>query len=249
MTKRRFEQYHIEERVRQGSLGTIYRAFDVEAERPVLLELLPGELSGDDAFRRRFLEVMEAASQLRHRSIAPVVDYGEAKGRLFTATAEPGGRPLSAHLDALSAPAGRVPLRVVLTVISQAAEALAYAHEQGMVHGAVSPDNVILARGSEKENGMRAMLVDTGVAMLAYEAGKEKASSLAGRLPYMSPEAIRRRPLDGRSDIYSLGMLLTGWRPVACLFPPSHSRWQRVRIFGSSRLHRNHFTRSFPTRW
>ncbi|MDX1687962.1 MAG: protein kinase [Candidatus Promineifilaceae bacterium] len=207
MVEQRLQQYRIEERVRQGSLGTVYRAFDVEAERPVWLELLPDEMARDDAFRRRFLEVMEAASGLSHRSIAPPVGYGEADGRLYLATEPPAGRPLSAHLDALSAPAGRVPLNTLLTLVGQAAEALAHAHERGVVHGGVSPDTVFLARKNEG-GGIRPVLVNFGAAWLLFATGKEEAESVARRLPYMPPEAIRRRPLDNRSDIYSLGMLL-----------------------------------------
>ena len=208
MTEQPFAHYRIEEQVRQSSLGTVYRAFDVEAERPVWLHLLSSEVSSDDDFRGRLLETMEAVSQLRHPSIAPVVDHGEVKGRLYIATAAPLGRPLSAFLDVLSAPAGRVSLRTLLAVIINVGEALAYAHEQGVVHGAVSPDNVFVARSGKVGGGVRAVLVAAGVATVAHRAGKEKASSLARRLPYMSPEGIRRRPLDARSDVYSLGMLL-----------------------------------------
>lgn len=205
MPERRLQQYQIEGQVRQGSLGTVYEAFDTDAERPVYLELLPGELGRDDGFRRRFLGAMEAASQLRHRSISSVIDYGEVDGRLYLATEPQAGRPLAAHLDALSAPGGRVPLSTLLALVGQVAGGLAHAHERGVIHGGVSPDTVYLTRG---EKGVRAVLVDFGVAGLLYEAGKEKAAVVARRLPYMSPEAIRRRLPDGRSDVYSLGMVL-----------------------------------------
>lgn len=205
MPDRRLQQYRIEEEARQGSLGTVYHAFDTDAERPVFLELLPGDLSRDDDFRGRFLGAMEAAAGLRHRSICSLVDYGEVDGRLYLATEPQPGRPLAAHLDAVSAPEGRVPVSTLLALVGRVAGALAHAHEQGVVHGGVSPDTVYLARGEE---GVRAVLVDFGVAGLLYAVGKEKAAAVARRLPYMSPEAIRRRPLDSRSDVYSLGMVL-----------------------------------------
>jgi len=212
MVTRRFQQYRIEEQVRQGNLRTVFRAFDFDAERPVLLEFLPSALAGDDGFRRRFLEALEAVSRLRHESIVAIVDYGEAGGRPYLATEPPSGPPLSAHLDTLSAPAGRAPLAMLLTLMGQVAEALAHAHEQGVVHGAVSPDTVFL-------DSARAVLADFGLARLIYETGKEPAASVARRLPYMSPEVIRRRPPDSRSDVYSLGMvlyrLLTGRLPFA----------------------------------
>jgi eukaryotic-like serine/threonine-protein kinase len=197
--------YRVVRRLGHGGMGVVWLAHDPRLDRQVALKLLPSHRSTDDAARRRLTEEAKAASALDHPHIATIYDIGDAPdGRLFIAMAFYEGESLRDRLER-----GPLPVGEAVAVATQLADALAAAHAVGIVHRDVKPGNVILTQSG----GVK--LVDFGVAKLP--AARAAASLMAGTPPYMSPEQFRGEEVDGRADIWSLGVVLyevlSGRRP------------------------------------
>jgi tetratricopeptide (TPR) repeat protein/TolB-like protein len=216
-------RYRIVERLGAGSMGEVYRAEDLRLGRPVALKLLRATDDARDAWRRLLVEA-RAASALNHPNIAVVyeVDEVERNGAWagFIAMEFVAGRTL-VDLSAHQA----LPLDQILDITRQIAAALAEAHAHGLIHRDIKPSNVMVA-----ENGLVKVL-DFGVARWSEPFGAAAdaetrtehsspgGADIAGTLPYMSPEQATGRWVDGRSDMFSLGVLvyelLSGRRPFA----------------------------------
>jgi len=205
-------QYELETEIGRGGMSVVYRARDLRLNRPVAVKVLPPELAYDPAIRTRFTREAQTSAQLSHAHIVPIYDVGERDGLAYLVMALiPGG-----NLGALLAREPRQPIAEVRRLLCEIADALAYAHLRGVIHRDIKPDNILLDRDSG-----RAMVTDFGIAR-AVEAGTRLTLTgiAVGTPTYMSPEqASGEREIDGRSDIYSLGVvgyqMLTGRVPFA----------------------------------
>jgi serine/threonine protein kinase len=203
-------RYELESEIGRGGMSVVYRARDLRLNRSVAIKVLPPELAYDPAVRTRFTREAQTSALLSHAHIVPIHDVGEGEGIAYFVMALVTGGSLAALLTHEP----RQPIDEVRRLLCEIADALAYAHLRGVIHRDIKPDNILL----DGETG-RAMVTDFGIAR-AIEAGTRlTVTGLAVGTPtYMSPEqAVGDREIDGRSDIYSLGVLayqmLTGRVP------------------------------------
>jgi eukaryotic-like serine/threonine-protein kinase len=190
-------RYRVLKRLGGGGMASVYLAEHAQLERPVVLKVLLGHLAKDSEMLERFRREARAASQLVHPHIVPIIDSGEIEGVLFTVMPYmPGG----SFADRIAH--GARPAFEVASVVAQAATALDYAHRRGIVHRDVKPDNILF-----DEDG-HALVTDFGIAE-ARSQGRLTASGRAMGTPhYMSPEQAMGKLVDGRSDVYSLGIVM-----------------------------------------
>jgi len=204
------EHYAVEDEIGRGGMSVVYRARDRRLGRPVAIKVLPPELAHDPAIRARFTREAQTSAQLSHAHIVPIYDVGERDGiAWFVMALVTGG-----NLATLLTREPRQPLDEVRRILCEVAEALAYAHLRGVIHRDIKPDNILLDRQSG-----RALVTDFGIAWAMEAGARLTATGIAVGTPtYMSPEqAVGERELDGRSDMYSLGVvgyqMLTGRVP------------------------------------
>jgi len=198
--------YEILGKLGGGGMGVVYRARDTRLGRDVALKFLPPHLSLDEEIKQRFVHEARAASALDHPNICTIHEIDETgDGRLFIAMTLYEGRTLQERIAD-----GPLPVDEALEIAIQAADALVAAHAAGIVHRDVKPANVMLT-----EEGL-VKLLDFGLAKGAELNLTEPGSSM-GTIAYMSPEQARGKPVDARSDVWSLGVvlheLLAGERP------------------------------------
>src|SRR5687768_3485087 len=203
-------QYQVESEIGRGGMSVVYRARDIRLNRTVAIKVLPPELAYDPAIRTRFTREAQTSAQISHAHIVPIYDVGEREGIAYFVMALVSG----GNLASLLAREPRQPIDEVRRLLCEIADALAYAHLRGVIHRDIKPDNILL----DAESG-RAMVTDFGIAR-AIEAGTRLTLTgiAVGTPTYMSPEqAVGEKEVDGRSDIYSLGVLayqmLTGRVP------------------------------------
>ena len=204
------QQYDIEGEIGRGGMSVVYRARDIRLNRSVAIKVLPPELAYDPAIRTRFTREAQTSAQLSHPHIVPIYDVGERDGIAYFVMAMLTG----GNLAALLAREPRQPIEEVRRIIAEIADALSYAHTRGVIHRDIKPDNILL----DLHNG-RSSVTDFGIAR-AIEAGTRLTLTgvAVGTPTYMSPEqAVGEREVDGRTDIYSLGVvayqMLTGRVP------------------------------------
>jgi len=203
----RIGRYLVTGRIGKGGMGMVYRGLDPALEREVAVKTLVAEGSFDSDGRRRFEVEARAAARLSHPNIVTVHELGEDRGILFIAMEMLPG----ADLESLLRSGEALPLAEKLDIVAQVCRGLAYAHERGVVHRDIKPSNVrLLDDGTAK-------IMDFGIAKLGPDHHITKTGMMLGTVHYMSPEQVRGRPLDGRTDVFSAGVilyeLLAGERP------------------------------------
>jgi len=189
-------RFSIERELGRGGMGVVYLARDVALDRPVALKLLPPSLAVRPDFRERFLREARIAAGLSHPHIVPIHHVEATAEFVYFVMAYVDGESLGERVRRTG------PMRPpeVAKLVQEVAWALAYAHSRGVVHRDVKPDNIMIDRASG-----RALVTDFGIARVAAQ-GTQKDEVL-GTLRYMSPEqASGSAPVDGRSDLYSLGV-------------------------------------------
>jgi eukaryotic-like serine/threonine-protein kinase len=202
-------RYEIERELGRGAVGVVYLGKDPKIGRQVAIKTVDLTQFEEDPqeFKLRFFREAEAAGRLSHPNIVTIYDVGEEKDLAFIAMDYMPGRALSAHTrpENLLAPA------LVLQLLAQVADALDYAHRQGVIHRDIKPDNLIY----DEQDG-RVKVADFGIARLA-DTTRTRTGAVLGSPSYMSPEQITGQNVDGRSDIFSLGVtvfqLITGQLP------------------------------------
>ena len=190
--------YKIIEKLGEGGMGVVYRARDTKLDREVAIKLLPPHLSSDPEAVKRFVHEAKTASALNHSAIGVIHEIDETDdGQTFIVMALYEGGTLRERLDS-----GPMVLGEAAAIASQLASGLAAAHEKGIVHRDIKPQNILLTRSGE------AKIIDFGLAMLTGRTRLTRDGSTLGTAAYMSPEQARGEEVDHRSDIFSLGTIL-----------------------------------------
>jgi len=211
-----FGKYRILEELGRGGFATVYKAIDTSLDREVALKVLDPLLTREPAFISRFKQEAKVTARLVHPNIATVFEIGEADGRYFIAMQYIQG----GNLRDLIREKGPLPFDQVVAIIDQIGAALDYAHARRMIHRDVKPSNILV------DTDGHATLTDFGIVKALEETNFQTTSGAVMGTPYYaSPEQAESRPLDGRSDLYSLGIvayeLCTGKVPFIADSTPS----------------------------
>lgn len=205
-------RYRLDAIIGDGGMGTAFRAFDHNLERMVAIKIMHGHFARQEEFRRRLVQEAQTAARLDHPSIVKIYDFGESDLGLFIAMEYVEGGSLRDHLQRLQRLNRFLPFSQSLQIAIQIADALDYAHRQGVIHRDVKPGNILLKRLSQPdepgEQPFRALLTDFGLVKLQEGSPMTQSGATVGTPTYMSPEQCEGKPLDGRSDLYSLGVVL-----------------------------------------
>ena len=190
--------YRIIEQVGQGGMATVYKAYHAAMDRFVAVKILPRELAESPEFTGRFQQEARVIAHLEHAHILPVYDYGESDGYTYLVM-----RYLEAGTLKEKLSAGLLPLSEVDRLFSQLADALDYAHAKGIIHRDLKPSNVLL------DARRNVFLTDFGIAKLLESDKKYTGTgAMIGTPAYMSPEQAQGLPVDQRTDVYALGIIL-----------------------------------------
>ena len=196
------DRYAIERELGRGGMGTVYLARDLRLDRLVALKVLPAEFASQVALRERFLRETRTAASFSHPNIVPVYAVEESDALLAYAMGLVEGETLAERVHRM----GPLPTREIVRVLQDVGYALAYAHGRGVVHRDIKPDNVMVERATG-----RALVMDFGISRsmahpVASAASLTRVGEVVGTPEYMSPEQASGDVVDGRSDLYALGL-------------------------------------------
>ena len=195
-------RYQVEKELGKGAMGVVYQGRDPKIGRVVAIKTmaLSEEFSGDELVdaRERFFREAETAGRLQHQNIVTIFDAGEEHDLAYIAMEFLKGRDLAEHTK----PGHLLPVNVVLSIISRVATALDYAHRQQVVHRDIKPANVMYEPSTDTVK-----VTDFGIARIT-DSSKTKTGLVLGTPSFMSPEQLAGKRVDGRSDLYSLGVML-----------------------------------------
>ncbi len=208
-----FGKYYLLERINVGGMAEVFKAkaFGVEGfERLLAVKRILPNIAEDEEFITMFIDEAKIAVQLQHANIAQIFDLGKVDEAYFIALEYVNGKDLRAIFDRTRGKGEVMPVRQACYVVMQVCEGLDYAHnkrdgqgrELHLVHRDISPQNVLIGYEGEIK------LIDFGIAKAAGKASKTQAGILKGKFGYMSPEQVRGLPIDRRSDIFSVGIVL-----------------------------------------
>jgi len=216
LTGSNLSNYKITEKLGRGGMATVYKAHELSLNRIVALKVLSSKLSDDEEFIKRFQREAQAAAKLNHPNIVQIYAIGEEKGIHFFAMEYIKGNSLSEILQEkkIFTPG------MAVSLIKQVANGLSVAHKEGLVHRDIKPSNILIDKNDN------AKIADFGIAFVQDAKTKlTREGSIIGTPEYLSPEQCEGKQLDGRSDIYSLGVtfyeLLTGKTPYEADTPVS----------------------------
>jgi serine/threonine protein kinase len=190
-------RYALERELGRGGMGIVYLARDLSLDRPVAIKLLPPALAAVPKLRERFLREARTAARLSHPNIVPIHSVEEHGEFVLFVMGYVEGETLAERI------ARRGPLapEQATRLLQEVAWALAYAHQHGVIHRDIKPDNILLERG-----GGRALVSDFGIAHVQAADGAAGSGEIVGTVRYMSPEQRAGQAVDRRSDVYSLGV-------------------------------------------
>ncbi|MFJ3958552.1 Stk1 family PASTA domain-containing Ser/Thr kinase [Arthrobacter sp. NPDC090010] len=189
-------RYRVLDRIADGGMSTVYKALHISLERPVALKVLHPQLASDEAFVERFTQEARSSARLSHPHVVSVLDHGR-HGRLTYLVMEYiQGRTLR---DVIRSEGALTP-RVAVSYLAPALEGLAAAHEAGLIHRDVKPENILISQDGTVK------ISDFGLARQA--SSRTSTGELLGTAAYLSPELFQRQDADARSDVYSCGILL-----------------------------------------
>jgi hypothetical protein len=216
-------KYQVRKPIGRGGMGTVYAAYDTALDRPVAIKVLASHLAWEETFVERFLREARMAAKLDHPHIVTIYDVGQQDGIYYLVMRQIEGQPLRDII----AREGPLPPARAARILGQVASALDYAHSRGVIHRDVKPGNMLV------ETGDRVTLTDFGVARAAEGTRLTATGISLGTPEYMSPEQALGQATDGRTDVYSLGIvlyeMLTGQvpfhadTPIATLMQQAHT--------------------------
>jgi eukaryotic-like serine/threonine-protein kinase len=199
-------RYKLEERIGEGAMADVYRAFDPRINRHLAIKVLKKDFVQDQEYSARFLQEAKAAGALSHPNIVTIYDIGETGGQPYIVMELLEGQPL----DAMMLDQKRLKPEQIMAYGIQIAQALDYAHAMGVVHRDIKPSNIIVSKDTHSTK-----LLDFGIARVSDPndaLGVTQSTTQIGAMPgtprYMSPEQALGQPIDGRSDLYALGVVL-----------------------------------------
>jgi len=206
-------RYEIKSEIGRGGMATVYRAYDPHFQRDVALKILPRELLHEQNFRARFEREAKTVAALEHSAIVPVYDFGEENGQPYLVMRFLPGGSLTDRLKE-----DHFSFTETVRIMHRLASALDEAHGLGVIHRDLKPDNILFDQRGDP------FIADFGIAKLSEERSTVTTGSIIiGTPAYMSPEQANGNELDGRSDIYSLGVILfemlTGKKPYSANTP------------------------------
>src|SRR6266542_806263 len=190
-------RYKVLRKLGAGGMATVYLAEDQELGRRVAIKILNDRHANDEQFVERFRREAKNAAALSHPNIVSIYDRGEAEGTYYIAMEYLDGRTLKELLVRFGTP----PVRIAVGYVRQILAGLAFAHKHGLVHRDIKPHNVLV------DSGGHVKVTDFGIARSGTSQMTE-AGSIIGTAQYLSPEQARGAPVDQRSDLYSVGVLL-----------------------------------------
>jgi len=201
--------YKILEKLGEGGMGVVYKALDTKLDRTVALKFLPSHLTASDEDKQRFIREAKAAAALNHPNICTIHSVDEYDGKSFIVMEYIDGVTLREKMGPLSSPPlpggdvhGGLSVDLALYCTTQIAEALSEAHEKNIIHRDIKPDNIMV------DSRDRIKVMDFGLAKLKGSMNLTKTGTTVGTILYMSPEQVRGEPIDQRTDIWSLGIML-----------------------------------------
>ncbi|WP_163337207.1 serine/threonine-protein kinase [Desulfopila sp. IMCC35008] len=204
----KYGRYSVVSEIGRGSMGVVYKAHDPQIDRLVALKVLRQDRVSSDDYVKRFVKEATAVGRLSHPGIVTVFDIGQDHGTVYIAMELLEGTPVDELFKA-----GRISVDQAVEVGRRVADALHYAHRKGIVHRDIKPANIICSESGQVK------VTDFGIAHIDDPDGQQmtQAGEILGTPVYMSPEQVTGQPVDGRSDIYSLGVIMyeltTGERP------------------------------------
>lgn len=208
----KFGRYEIKSELGRGGMATVYRAYDPLFDREVALKVLPREMLHDPQFRSRFDRELKIVAGLEHPAIVPVYDVGEEDGQPYFVMRYMNGGSLAGEIEK-----GKFSIEDAARIIEKVANGLAYAHKKGVVHRDLKPDNILF------DDTGAPFISDFGVAKLTESTSSLTGSGVIGTPAYMSPEQAQGVEIDGRSDVYGLGVIvyqmLSGQQPYTADTP------------------------------
>ena len=193
----KFGRYEIKSELGRGGMATVYRAYDPSSGREVAIKVLPREMLHDPQFRSRFEREIKLIAALEHPSIVPIYDVGEENEQPYFVMRYLHGGSLSDWIEK-----GNFSIQDAARIIERVSLGLAYAHRKGVIHRDLKPDNVLF-----DDNG-DPFISDFGVAKFTESTSSLTGSGVIGTPAYMSPEQAQGVEIDGRSDVYGLGVIL-----------------------------------------
>src|ERR1700728_266835 len=200
-------RYHVRSRIAHGGMATVYLATDTRLDREVALKVMHADLARDADFVGRFIGEAKSVAKLSHPNIVGVYDQGADGEHLYLAMEYVPGRTLRA----LMRERGWLPWQEALAIIDPVLAGLAAAHQAGIVHRDVKPENVLITGDG------RVKVVDFGLARASAAAGNTRAGMIIGSVSYIAPEQVTGVPTDSRTDVYAAGIMLfemlTGRQP------------------------------------
>jgi len=201
------ERYEVISLLGEGGMGAVYKAKDISLNRVIALKTIRREYSGNQAILERFKQELILSTQVTHKNVVRIYDLGEAEGIKFITMEYIEGEDLRTLIHQRA----KLPAEEAAEIVAQICRALDAAHSVGVIHRDLKPQNVM-----RDQNG-RVVVMDFGLARTMESGGMTLSGALVGTMEYMSPEQALSKPLDQRSDIFSLGLifyeLLTGQTP------------------------------------